>query len=377
MKICFIVENFYPHVGGVETEFYEFSTRLARKGHEVKVVTSSSGGVVGRHFVENVEVLYFPWMQLFGHAIPRLKDLLEPIKWADIVHTTTYSTAPAVSLICRWIGKKSIISIQEVLGADWFKIEPNKLKASLFWVVEQLVIRFPFSACHAISENTKKNILKAGIKPNWVEMIYLGVEEKFYNFNIANQKVQNIHSLFGIDKDSFVFLSYGRPGQSKGLLDYLHAIHHTLTNFRDMVLNSRVQFCFILSANPPGERKKMFDYVDNFKLGQFVKIIPSLSRDELTSIISQSNCVVVPSKTEGFGFSAAEACALGKNIISSNAGSLPEVVSGNVRIFESQSIHSLSEAIQAAIKNEWEFIPPKRFNWDQSVAKLEQLYNKL
>jgi len=53
-----------------------------------------------------------------------------------------------------------------------------------------------------------------------------------------------------------------------------------------------------------------------------------VSRSELPSYIAASDCIVVPSLSEGFGFAAAESCAMGKLIVASNVASLPEVVSG-------------------------------------------------
>src|ERR1044072_5201256 len=86
MKVCFILEHFYPHIGGGETMFKEYTSRLVKLGCEVKVATSNSGGVTGQVFYYNVAVTLFPWPSFFGRPIPRSKELYEFVKWADVVH---------------------------------------------------------------------------------------------------------------------------------------------------------------------------------------------------------------------------------------------------------------------------------------------------
>ena len=42
MKILFVLENFYPNIGGVETLFKSLTEQLVREGHEVMVITLAS-----------------------------------------------------------------------------------------------------------------------------------------------------------------------------------------------------------------------------------------------------------------------------------------------------------------------------------------------
>jgi len=51
MKILFILENFHPYVGGAETLFKSLADELAKKGHDVTVLTSHPGkGVLPTDF---------------------------------------------------------------------------------------------------------------------------------------------------------------------------------------------------------------------------------------------------------------------------------------------------------------------------------------
>ena len=52
----------------------------------------------------------------------------------------------------------------------------------------------------------------------------------------------------------------------------------------------------------------------------------STDHDELLKHVALADLVVVPSRYEGFGLTALEAMALGKPVLATTAGGLPEVV---------------------------------------------------
>jgi hypothetical protein len=77
---------------------------------------------------------------------------------------------------------------------------------------------------------------------------------------------------------------------------------------------------------------------------------------------------------EWFGSVHSEACAMWKNLITSNLAAIPEVVSGNVILMSPPSAKWICESIHK-IRN-WNFdkIPEKKFSWNEMVYKVEQLY---
>lgn len=365
MKICFVLEHAYPHYGGVETSFHELGKELVKKGHSVIILTSESGGAKSAQSISGVEYHYFPWKSFFGHPIPQAKDIESFIDTCDIVHTTTYTAAPTAQRIAKKYDKPCVITVHEALREKWYLVEQNPIKAALYYLFEYYVLHQHFNAYHAVSNATKNDIIASGINEKAVSVIYHGVGEEFKS-----------HRDYSLDSrlrgNDMRFLYYGRPGQTKGIFILLEAIR-----LLDAELPKEYTFRFILSADPAGERKKFEAKVREYNLQERIPISPSLEKKQLIKTIHTSYCVIIPSITEGFGFTAAESSALGIPLIISDAGSLPEVAYGKVLIFRNRDIPDLAQKIKDAIQGKFSLIPEKEFSWDASASLMESLYKKL
>ena len=127
-------------------------------------------------------------------------------------------------------------------------------------------------------------------------------------------------------------------------------------------------------------RRKFIDSIHKYGLDDKVLIRDSLPREDLCRCILQADYVVVPSITEGFGLSALEACQMGKKIISSTGGALPEVVYGDCLFFENRNSEALADRLQSVIEKgdaAFDHIPPRSFPYDKMVDGIERIYQKL
>ncbi len=66
--------------------------------------------------------------------------------------------------------------------------------------------------------------------------------------------------------------------------------------------------------------------IDKAGLNSLVEFPGKIPYEKLFDLYRQTRIVVVPSRFEGFGFVAAEAALLGKPVVASSVGGLPEVV---------------------------------------------------
>ena len=114
-------------------------------------------------------------------------------------------------------------------------------------------------------------------------------------------------------------------------------------------------------------------------MDSFISIKHELKKEELQKELrNNADAVIIPSLSEGFGFSAAEASALGIPIISSGKGSLPEVVSGTFSVFRPYSKEGLAKTMQDVLEDKWENKDSlKEFSLDESVSEYIKLYHEL
>jgi glycosyltransferase involved in cell wall biosynthesis len=332
MKILFITEHFYPHIGGAEKLLLDLASSLVRHGHDVRVLTSNSGGAKGSHAYNGINIHSYRWNTFFGHPIPSKNDIYPQISWADIVQTAQYTAAPTALKCAKKMNKPCVMMSYEYLGKRWRQVD-SPIRAKLFELFEWWVFHKPYDKFVAISKSSKKDLLRSKINPSKVSVVY----PVFNDFNFW--KTKNKPSV----KSLKTFLFYGRPGKTKGVFILLEAIKNL-----NKTLTKDINFSFILSDDPLKEKKRLIALVDKYQLNDRITILDSQSQDELKNSIIESYCVIVPSLTEGFGYSAYQACMLGKNIIVSDAGSLPEVISGNCLIFKNGDSNSLELAIKKA-----------------------------
>src|SRR3989339_1156108 len=93
MKILFVLENYVPHIGGVELVFKTLAENLAKE-HDISIITHKLKNTKKFEEINGVKIYRVSCLQnryLFSFlAIPKTLRLA---KKADIIHTTTYNGA--------------------------------------------------------------------------------------------------------------------------------------------------------------------------------------------------------------------------------------------------------------------------------------------
>lgn len=366
MKVCFVVPHFYPHIGGGEKAMLDYIIAMKKYNIQVRVLTSSSGGVVGHKEYEGIDIYYYDWKVLFGHPLVRRKDLIEHIEWADIVHAAVYSPVRTTSSVCKKLNKPLIITVYESLNEKWYWIEENKIKALMFRIYEKMVLNSKCDYYHTISGATTNDLMK-NVKKNNIKQIYTVVE---MNKNHVEYNREKLNSFFGVKSDDRIFLSYGRPGKTKGIFIYLGAIKQIVLELSEEELK-HTKFCFIMANDPLVQKQKFLKEVEKNNLGKYVIVKDPVERNDLETYIKSCDYVVVPSITEGFGLSAVEACEMGTKIIHSTGGSLPEVTFGDVLEFENRNSAALGSILKDVIFGKANFMKKERKDFSSETIGKE------
>ncbi len=362
MKILFILENHYPNIGGVETLFKTLTEELVKKGFEVTVLTNKFSKKLAP--TEILNGVHIRRLSLFNRYLFTFLAFIPAIKHArshDIIHTTSYNAAIPAYIAQLLTRKKTIITFHEVWGQLWFKLPyMNKFSLSLHYLFEQFILKLGFHKFIAVSDSTKNALIQSGINNKKIEVIHNGID--YNQFKTKSEKKPN---------SDFTFLYFGRLGISKGLDILLDAITLLKSSKKTFKLK------LIIPTEPSGFNKRIRDFIQKNKISPIVEILSDLPKEELINIVSNADAVVIPSYSEGFCFTAVEAMALDRPIISSGKAALKEVVSGRHLTMPSHNAQGLVQCMERALDNDWDITTSKKFELSDSVKRYIQLYEKM
>jgi len=186
----------------------------------------------------------------------------------------------------------------------------------------------------AVSEFTKESIIRhfPKISSDKITVVYEGIT-----------KLPPPASNFQLPTSPF-FLYVGNAYPHKNLEALLHAFSffHKLHPEVKLVLAGRHDIFY-------KRLQKELDEIDIPR--ETVAFVMNPSDAELSSLYSKATVYLFPSRIEGFGLPPLEAMQHGVPVISSNAGSLPEILGTAAEYFPPSDIEAMVEAMEKAINN--------------------------
>jgi glycosyltransferase involved in cell wall biosynthesis len=110
---------------------------------------------------------------------------------------------------------------------------------------------------------------------------------------------------------------------------------------------------------------------------QNIVVIDPVPLERLPDYINASDTVVIPSLSEGFGFSAVESCMMGKKVVVTDTGSLPEVVFGRVVKVQKADSRALAQGVISMFNKDFEVVAPKIFTWEKALQQYDEVLQEL
>ncbi len=372
MNMLFVLENYIPHIGGVEVVFKNLSEGLAKIGHDVSVVTHRLKGTKRFEVINGVNVYRVDcfhsryWFTFL--AVPKVFSLA---KKADVIHTTTFNGAPPAWLVSKILGKKCVITVHEVWVNKWDKLTEMKgANAMAHNFLEKMIYTLRFDKYVCVSESTRKQLIEAGVNAFKSRVVYNGVDYGFWK--PSRYDGQAVREKLGIE-EGFVYLFYGRAGVSKGLKYLLMAVPLISKG----IPNSKL---LAIVSKDPAYRKQYIEMMRMIKrlgIKNNVIVHEPVGYKELPNYVRAADCVVVPSLSEGFGFTAAESCAMGKTVVASNTTSLPEVVSGRYVLVKPRSVSGIAKGVEMAFNGNVMKSRLKKFGLEENIQGYLDVYKEM
>lgn len=358
MKILFVLEHYYPYIGGAEQLFQSLAEVLAKKGNQVTVLTSHyERKLPKKETYHQVNIIRIPARNRFSFTFLALPYLIRMIKSFEIIHTTTYTAALPTWIACKLFHKKCFLTFHEYWGNLWKKLPfLSWVESRLFYLFEQIIFKLPFYKIIAVSDFTKNKLIQNDKKSDNIIRIYNGLDYADFNNKRDTKPSQ------------FTCTYFGRLGVSKGLDLLIPAISIHIKNHPDSVFN------LVLPKTPKKMYQKINSLIQRYAIQSNIQLFHHLEKKDLNTLIRNSSSVIIPSYSEGFCFAAVEAIAMGTPIIHSNLGALKETVSGKHIIIEKMDIEHVAIAIAKAQQDNWDVREAKEFHLNDAIGAYLELY---
>ncbi len=373
MKIVFVVDFYFPHLGGAEKLFARIAEFLARRGWEVVVITQKLPGTTSEETRKKVKIrrVFSPLGRL-GFAFWAIPTVLFESRDADLIHASLYSAAFPAWLVGKLLRKPVLVTVHEIFGRMWSTVMgQGVLRGTFYQIWESFLVGLGFDLYIVPSLYTYNSLrLYKGIPDRKIRLLYHGVDKVFYK--AAQKKVnrQALRKTLGLPEFDFLYLFFGRPGISKGVNYLLQAVPY----IRKKIPNSRL--VLILADSPEREYRKICQKVKKLG-GKDIILLKPMLRQKLIQYLQAVDCVVIPSLAEGFGFAAAESCALQRPVVVSRVASLPEVVGGKAVFAKPADPVSIARGVIKMAKGKWQKLPLPQFDWFSVLKKYERLYRRI
>ena len=357
MKIAILVGLFPPKwLAGTEIATYNLADHLARRGHEVHVITSLDDGLPITSKEKGFYVHRIAWRKIrfigiisfwakICHHISKIKP--------DIVHSQSFSIG-----IPAWTTKKFLKIPYVVWGQGSDVYLPGR-----FTRMTTRPILKNADAVLALTENMKRELQK--IYSREISVVPNGINLEGFGTSLRNRKDENPKTI----------LFVGRLHPVKGiqyLIEAMAIVHKEMPEIK------------LIIVGDGSERLKLTELVEKLDLNNCVHFSGKAPQEKIPDIMFQADVFVLPSLSESFGIVNIEAMAAGLPIIATNVGGIPDIVEEGVngylvnpkrpddiadRILMLMQNDEMRERISCNNKEKAEM-----FSWDIVTVTLEKIF---
>jgi glycosyltransferase involved in cell wall biosynthesis len=219
-----------------------------------------------------------------------------------------------------------------------------------------------------VSEFSKRELLKyTTVNPEKIKVVYCGVDRYFFE-NTKSDKSSKLPENY--------ILYVGNVKPHKNLITLLKA-------YCLLSKELRAKYQLVIVGREEGfitQDKQINDFIKRNNLQNQITFTGYVDDFDLPKIYQEASLFVFPSLYEGFGLPILEALAVGILVISSNAGSLPEIGGKAVIYFDPINYSELAQKITENIEskedkwflNAQREIQLEKFTWKKAIENHKQ-----
>ena len=290
MKMVFYSPRFYPLLGGLERVVEQWATALSQMDETVEVITTTPNA--------QADDFCFP-----VHRNPGWRRQWQLMRQADVV--VQFNVSLKVLPLCLLSGRRLVISHHTLLynAAGKYSL-PQHLK---HWVCNHLPV---LNIC------CSRFVARQFLASNVVHSPYDA--SVFFNQNL--------------ERSPYHIMFVGRLVSDKGCDLLLQAMPS---------LQAKAPQCHLTVVGTGPEESRLQALAHQLGIANRVSFRGTIKGPVLATALNKHEVLVVPSRVEPFGITALEGLACGCQVLTSNAGGLPEAGGGFAQVFENGSVTDL------------------------------------
>ncbi|MBI5135449.1 glycosyltransferase family 4 protein [Candidatus Uhrbacteria bacterium] len=322
MRIVHLVSTFPPYHGGMGRVAAELSTCTARQGHDVTVITPTTG-IQSEEIIQGVKVIRLRARLKIGNAA-LMPNLIPWLQGYDVVHIHwpwIGGLEPLPRAIARGaLRTASGTASRVVMQYHMDLVGDTFSQRAAFWyeqttVLPRLVQRCDAVVCSSNDYRDTSTILAPLLKmtPPVSLTIPLGVDDDRFTPAPADP---GLSSRWGVEPNMRVIGFVGALDQAH----YFKGLEVLLSAFPMVVERLPRQQLRLLIVGS-GDRLEAFErIVRNSGMDTMVQFTGSVDDTQLVELYRIMDCLVLPSTTrsEAFGLTILEAMACGRAVVASN-----------------------------------------------------------
>lgn len=366
MRIAYDYQAFSQKHGGVSLYYSQLASGLDDVGESVRIFApfyqSSSLSQVGDHLVFGRHLDKYP--NGSKRLLRVMNEIATPFPMAvwrpDVIHRTYYS-----SPVIKVPAKVNILTvydmIHELLPSSFHKGDTtSKNKRSMIEEADHVI---------CISNKTREDLHSIlNISRDKTSCIYLGVDQ-----NTPFKEGGDIKKPLSSSPKPYI-LFVGARTSYKNFNNFLKAfsISNLMHDFNIIVAGG---------GSFKDQDMRLIDEL-KFNFGQITQI--ECGKQALNLLYSSASALIYPSIYEGFGLPPLEAMQMGCPVISSNGGSMPEVIGQAAEFFDPHSIEEMSHAMERVVYSPQRVAElkklgsevAKKYTWSSCAANTLSTYKK-
>jgi glycosyltransferase involved in cell wall biosynthesis len=319
MRILQVSTMYYPELqfGGPPQKIHAFSQGLQQHGHEVHVITlhSQRRWACEQILQDGVSVQYLPWLGTSWRQAPyHLNTLQAAVNWAEIVHIYgLYNLlSPAAAYFARRYRRPYVL---EPLGMYMPRLRHQRWKRLYHRLFTQRMVQ---GARRVIATSAaEKEELSGHVSPD-----RLVVRVNRFDFE-AYQHLPGgaaLRARFQLAATARLVLFVGRISPVKNLEALVQAFAlANVPNAHLLLVGPQLEPDYVLHLR---------GQIDRLQLASRVTLAGPLYDDEKLAALAAADIFVLPSVSESFGNSAAEAVAAGLPVLLTKTCGIAPLIDG-------------------------------------------------